>query len=544
MGRPAPGPVILSGPDPTYRMPLSTPRLAVLALAVALWGCDSAEPIPIGADLVTSMEVTVDPTGYSPLAARIDLVTEHPVAIDVLVEGKGGPATEIRHQFTDVGQEHAVPVFGLYAGQSTLVTLGFTGPNGEDLGEVEVPIEAAPLPGDYETPTIEVADTAAMRPGVNLTGYFGHYDDFSPQVNLAFDAAGAIRWFLDFKDHPDLGGLFEDNGADRLANGNLFFGDGTTDHVYEVNMFGRIVQRWGMPGFSYHHQVVEKPDGNFLVAVDRLGAATIEDVVIEIHRSTGQIVREWDLRQSLDQHRTVWDTEFADLEVDWFHNNGNAFDPSDNTLIASGRTQGLVKLTAANEVVWILAPHRGWGTAGDGTDLSTKLLQPLDAAGQPITDPAVLDGTATHPDFEWQWYQHSPEVLPDGTVLVFDNGDNRGYGAFPKYSRAVIYDIDEEAMTVRQVWSYGKERGEGAYAQIVSNVEYYPEEDHVFFTPGSVGREGGAPVGKVIEIDRATGAVVFEATVRAPTTPFGVTFHRSARVPLYPPTLRTTSPAS
>ncbi|MGB3544321.1 aryl-sulfate sulfotransferase, partial [Rubrivirga sp.] len=115
----------------------------------------------------------------------------------------------------------------------------------------------------------------------------------------------------------------------------------------------------------------------------------------------------------------------------------------------------------------------------------------------------------------------------------FDNGDNRAYGAASNYSRAVQYRIDEDAMTIQQVWSYGKDRGAETFSRIVSDVDYLPGADHVLFSPGAIQGAGG-PEGRILEIDRASNVVVFDATVRAPTAPFGITFHRAERLPLYP----------
>ena len=364
---------------------------------------------------------------------------------------------------------------------------------------------------------------------MTLVSYYGHDGDASPNRPFIFDRQGDIRWYLDYEGHPQLGNLSYDDGVERLANGNLYFGHQHDDRIYEVDMLGQIVDTWEMPGFGFHHEAKELPDGNFLVTAHRNGISTIEDHIIEIDRASKQIVNVWDLRESLDQDRTTW----TDNPSDWVHVNAVTYDDRDDTIIISGRTQGVVKLTRENEVVWILAPHRGWGTAGDGTDLSRLLLQPLDAAGEPINDPAVLEGDANHPDFEWNWYQHAPEVLPSGNLLLFDNGDNRNYTEAERYSRAVEYEIDEEAMTVKQVWSYGKERGEETFSVIVSDVDYRPEEDHVFFSPGAV-EFAGSFYGKAVEIERQTGEVVFEATITPPRPIFIITFHRTERLPLYP----------
>ena len=49
-----------------------------------------------------------------------------------------------------------------------------------------------------------------------------------------------------------------------------------------------------------------------------------------------------------------------------------------------------------------------------------------------------------------------------------------------KYSRAVVYKIDQKKMTVEQIWEYGKERGHDWYSPVTSLVEYENDKDSVF----------------------------------------------------------------
>jgi len=116
--------------------------------------------------------------------------------------------------------------------------------------------------------------------------------------------------------------------------------------------------------------------------------------------------------------------------------------------------------------------------------------------------------------------------------LVFDNGDNRNYANSGPYSRAVEYEIDQAAKTIKQVWSYGKERGEETYARIVSKVTYVAKNNSVLFTPGSSVSQG-VPQGKVVEVDYPTKAVIFEATIRPPNTVFNISFHNVQRVSVF-----------
>jgi arylsulfate sulfotransferase len=147
-----------------------------------------------------------------------------------------------------------------------------------------------------------------------------------------------------------------------------------------------------------------------------------------------------------------------------------------------------------------------------------------------ITSMEVIDGFANHSDFEWSWGQHAPHLIPNGNIMLFDNGDNRNFVGYGPYSRNVEYDIDEDNMTIRQVWQYGKERGNETFSRYFSDVDYDPEDHHVFFSPGGVINMDR--YGKVIELDYSTGDVIFEATVFPPLA-VPVTFHRTERMPLY-----------
>jgi arylsulfate sulfotransferase len=104
----------------------------------------------------------------------------------------------------------------------------------------------------------------------------------------------------------------------------------------------------------------------------------------------------------------------------------------------------------------------------------------------------------------------------------------------PLYSRAVAYRIDQDAMTVQQIWQYGKERGGETFSRIVSDVDYHAAEGSIMFMPGAVSFNG-VDYGKAIEVNRTSHAVVFEATITPPTSAWGITFHRVERLPLYPP---------
>ncbi|WP_276388469.1 aryl-sulfate sulfotransferase [Eudoraea chungangensis] len=488
-------------------------------------------------DVIVSSDLRLNPSGYAPLSARLNFVTGEDVDMQLKVVGKNGVDSDIVKRFNNLGTDFSIPVHGLYANTLNVLECTFYDRSGADLGTQSFTLQTGTLLGDLPLITIQEAKLSEMEPGMTLVSYFGHNGELFPQRPFIFDSFGDIRWYLDYKSHPRLNQLFYDDGIGRLANGNFYFGSGggnfggsADNAIYEVDLFGQIINTWEMPNYGFHHQVKEKPNGNFLVTVNKLGASTIEDHIIEIERDSKEIINVWNLNTSLDNSRRT----LTDDVQDWIHVNAVTYDESDNSIIISGRTQGLIKLTEDNRVVWIIGPHKDWDMAGDGTDLNQFLLQPLDRNNIPIDELGVRNGDVNHADFEWNWYQHAPVLKSNGNIMLFDNGDNRNFTGSSTYSRAVEFEVDEASKTIKQIWQYGKERGGETYSAIVSDVDYLESSDHVLFSPGSI-TFNGEIYGKSIEVDYASKEVIFEATITPPTAFFNlITFHRTERLPLYP----------
>ncbi len=505
--------------------------LLFLLFFVACSEDDNIVEQPSVSDIFATVDIQLNPTGYAPLTAMVNLTTLENVGLEFTVVGKNGSASSITRRLEQRGDTFQFGILGLYADYANKVEIKALDVSGNILETQEFTVQTGSLIADMPQITIDVPSNSNV-PEFNFVNYFGFSQAFRPQRPFIFDQFGEIRWYLNFSSHPQLNNLFYDNGMTRLQNGNLLFGDGFTGNIHEVDMMGNLVNTWSLQGNGFHHHVIEKPDGNLLVTINDSSKATVEDVIVELNRSTGEFDTVWDLNNSLDNTRRAWPTDLADLNFDWFHANAIEYSETDDEIIVSGRTQGIVKLNSQNEVSYILAPHKDWNTSGDGVDLSQFLLTPLDAQAQAITDMDVLLGNSNHPDFEWSWYQHSPILMPNGNLMVFDNGDNRNYTNAGPYSRAVEYEIDEVNKTIRQVWSYGKERGEETYARIVSKVSYLGDKNTVLFTPGS-SVSNGLPSGKVVEVDYNSKQVVFEATIQPPNSVFNISFHNVLRMPLY-----------
>jgi arylsulfate sulfotransferase len=474
------------------------------------------------------IEVVLSPNGTTPLAAEVTLSAN--TEVDVSIEVLG--TNPVTHEIPEYQKNHEIPILGLYPGVENEVVLKVSTLRGAFAVDTLL-IVTNPLPDFLPSVEIRTANRDQMESGWTLSSLSIGVDGEFESHPIMFDANGDIRWYLDLSAHD--GTIFV---LKRLGNGNLLLG--FLGEIYELDMLGGILNRWPIPGYNFHHDVIEKPNGNLIVAVNKKDRGTVEDQLIEIDRSSGEIVSEWDLRQVLDVSRRSYPPT---TDNDWFHMNAVWYDESDGGLIISGRNQGVVKVSADNDLVWILAPHRGWGQAGvDGTghDTSDYLLTAVNATGTPY-GAAVQQGDAAAAGFDWGWGQHASMILPNGNIFIFDNGLNRNFAlGGSEFSRGVEYVVDEMAMTVKQVWHYGESRGAEFRSPIISDVDYLPETGNRLIMPGII--PGASPRALVTEVSFPGKQVVFEAQIGFKNLRGSGAFewgqfdmvYRSERMSLYP----------
>jgi arylsulfate sulfotransferase len=519
------------------------PPLWLAPVACLLLGCNSES----GLD---AWEVRLDPYGVAPLSAVVELRGIDPALVEkvrVVLSGLDGEdlvqdlAPADRAFETNFGDPEwdeeliHVPVLGLYPGHRNRVRVEVTTRDGDHDRDLE--IETRPLDASFPTIRIVKKNPALMEPGWNLAG-FSHASGQFLARPFIYDHFGKIRWVLRLDQAISPGFI---TPIQRLANGNLCCGCG--GYIYEYNMLGREVNRWILPtGYTQHHDVFEMPGGNLLVASCRKGMTIVNgsgqtkkgciDHVLELDRQTGAVVNIWDLRQYLDVDRyAVADTSNT---TDFFHLNAVLYSEADDSIIVSGKHQGLLKITRGGEagatpnknkqLRWILAPHRSWGQAGadgSGIVLWPFLLKAIDQNGTAFGS-AIQDGIESNDEFGWVYTQHAPLLLDDATLFIFDNGGERDLGRYAgePFSRGVEFRVVEDASgkggTISQVWQYGKEREGELHDPVISDVDVGPTTGNRFIMPGSYtigadGTPGGAA--RMVEVTYPEKTVVFEAQI-------------------------------
>lgn len=459
-------------------------------------------------DIEYSIETKVNPYKISPLTALLQINTESLCRASVKVLGE----TPIEQSFDTYSKNLNIPVVGLYPNTVNKVVVTLIFENEKVIDTIKIQTNKVP----QQFPRIEInkLDRSNMESGLHACDiHFANFGKFN-SIPMIFDDQGEVRWYLDLSFDGKMVSPFQ-----RLKDGTILM---VGRHViYEFDMLGKqlkqtlINQNYGM-----HHEVLELPNGNLLICVGKRDAyinineesiLSDSDFIILYDRKNSKIIKEWDLAKHLDVTRN--DMNFL-RPGDWLHMNGLAFVEKDSSIIVSGRNQGLIKISWNDELQWIMSPKRNWGKSGrdsKGFDTKPFLLTAVNLEGKPYNND-VQEGVVSTNDFDFSWGPHAPKILPNGNILVFDNGFFRNYNNQNNYSRAVEYHINETDKTLTQIWQYGKEKNNALFSSIVSDVDYLHNTKNILITSGFITPKVNHSA-KIIEVDYATGKEVFEATL-------------------------------
>lgn len=374
---------------------------------------------------ISNDSVTLNPSGYAPLSALLSFTTPLPGKVKITIKSKNTNTPDITGTFKEYTESHEIPIYGLYADFLNTVEIEFLDFYGNTRTQTSIEIQTDEL-GKIKAGTMNV-----------LTNNYPDEDKGKLFLikNAIFDAAGEVRWYYSntqgyrfYLIYDNLIAIQRYAEAGKITDSN---------QVEIINLMGENIKYYTVPN-GMHHEINEKePGGNLLVASHRDKYQSIEyfteDLIVEIDRETGEIVRSWNLYEIFDPTRKRLTTEQVN---DWCHLNSIEYDPSDTTLIISSKLQYFVAKIHyyTGEIKWICGNHENW----------SEEFQPY------LLTPTNFD-TTVHVDADWTYEQHMPRLTPEGSLIIYDNGIQRPGGA---YSRAVEFEINPEDMTVTKLWEY------------------------------------------------------------------------------------------
>lgn len=406
--------------------------------------------------------VVVDPYGNAPLSALVIFDTEEEAEVSMTVKGHN-EKDDITASFTK-GKRHILPIHGLYAGQETEVELKLSNGAVQTLSIATDPLEQNIAKGEI----------------IELDPNFYDFSELSFVYNpfdiAGYDSEGDVRYYSSVAATP----------LTRLSNGH-YIGytkgilPGVASAAYagiiEFDLIGRVFNQYELPG-GVHHETIELPNGNLLVSTAHDNRAVTDDRIVEIDPKTGSVVWELDLCQMMDMK----DGSCANrTDEDWFHHNSLWYDEETDCVLLSGRhVDAIVCVEKSTKMLkWILGTNEGWTN----------------------TDASLFFTPKGDENFEWQYEQHNVSVIPDHDsnpatmdILLFDNGCIRAkttseipaVSGKDVYSRAVVYHINSDEMTISQEWEYGKDRGDAWYSSYISGATYDQTDDTFWICSGGI----------------------------------------------------------
>ena len=511
------------------------------------------------------LEVMSGPAPADATTATVRFVMEEPSTAVVTAVDESGHGTRVTSPELDAGNAE-VTVFGLDPGTEYTVSVEIPGRTGKTT------LRTGELPEDLPPITV-TSDPSQMEPGLTLFDAIplgaGTGDNATDDGYLiAVDADGRIVWY--YRQTHSI------QDVRRTATGELLFINFETGAKLLDPSTGAVVEWAGTTALEtaprdshgrpyagtaaisvetdqMHHEIIELPNGNYMTLSRELrriegypeaicegdefdGSYNVgADTIVEFDPATGQTISEWslfDFVDPLDELDLVVPAEFCggylervypDEDArDWTHANAVILDEPGNAVLVSVRH--------LDQIVAIRYADDEAGDAGE-------LLWRLGRGG----DFALEEG-------EWFLHQHSPQLLPDGSILLYDNGNQRPGTSLTDpqnlpYSRAARYTVDVDTMTATQVWEHRLDTPDMAvYAPFVGDADHLAG-GNVLITHGgqldppahSPQAEGVLGWGEIIEVAPDTGDVLFDLHMKDATRSQGWVIYRAERIPsLYP----------
>lgn len=322
-----------------------------------------------------------------------------------------------------------------------------------------------PLPDDFPEITINYANNPSDG-WIYLANFKrGTVDepDNLDEFVFAVDNEGMVQFyhrvegFRAFNFHPlEDGRLYYFNLTDTgVGSGAAMDGD----HRF-INWAGEILEDVRLPEPAPNntpHEFVLLGNGNMLLLsqptriMDLTAWGGAEDAVVvdqSIYEITpeGEIVFQWhspDYIPIEDTARPQYLSTQPPEGVSYIHGNGMTVDLDGNIILSVRRFDELIKIDRqTGEIIWRM---------GGPTSKHNEFTF--------IDDP--YNGFSG---------QHNPTILPDGHLLLFDNGDTRPEE--DRVSRAVEYEINEENRTVTLVWQFMDRQGR--YTNTMGSAQRLP----------------------------------------------------------------------
>jgi hypothetical protein len=325
-------------------------------------------------------------------------------------------------------------VLGLLAGTTYQTEVIAWGQGGDSIVRRGPDVTTDTLPSDLPRP---VAQAIEYGPS-GFTAYAALDQTGGPARGFGFvvDSAGRIRWYVRRNTYvsdlaPQTNGHYtlSVGQIEPLAFGTLGY---LSTEYHELDVAGNLVRKWTATGGypTDNHEILLTARGTaLLMAFDirtmdlsAMGGASNAQVLANILQevdSRGRVLFQWNAFDHLSITDIDPSVPIDRPRIDWNHANAIDIDTDGNYLVSFRHLSEVTKIDSrTGTVIWRLGGVRNqFLFQGDTLKFS---------------------------------FQHGVRRLPNGNVILFDNGN----GHNPQFSRAIEYRLDEANRTATAVWTY------------------------------------------------------------------------------------------
>lgn len=419
-----------------------------------------------------TMLVINNPYRMAPLTALAVFNTQEPCS--VYYEVVGDTEEETFSGETDMATLHRVEILGLYPNRENKIRMELHDGTHNVIEKREITIKTDPLPD-------ELCDIVKVRKKTrNSSEPFILISGGTSITTCAFDVSGNIRYYL--KEQSKGYGIFP------LSNGRFLYqekdinrptqGNPHAIQIHEMDYSGRVYKTFYVPK-GFHHNATEMTLGGNIIACASTCDENLENAVIELDRTTGEVLKELSMNQ-------LFDDTYID-RLDWAHVNAVSYQEKSQTLLVSMRNiHTIAKIDwKTGKLLWILSHPELW----KDTSMSEKILRPVGEIKWFFQQHAVVDVSSQ--------FNEETDIT---YIMLYDNHlDKRRKVSFfdqDEDSYVSIFRIDERNLTVTM-----KEKYQFPKSTIRSNGILNTKEQRVFSMGGYMQPEIEENLGLISEMD-------------------------------------------
>ena len=401
------------------------------------------------------MLVEQNPFGTNTLSIYVYFATEEPVSVSYVVSV---PDSEIADFGGKVNQEetytteHEFQVIGLIPDMENTITFTLEAEDGT-ITTASCKYKMGSLAGEEEVQLKQTAGQTDVSSQISLpdSGLYVILGNDSDDVDFMYyyDENGTIRGEVPLIGYRSHRLVFE--------NDRMYYSISETK-IAAVNELGMVEQVYDLGNYQLHHDYVFDDDGNLLILATDTGKQTVEDCVLKLNPSTGEVSCILDLEDLLGDYKESLGMD-QEEELDWIHINTIQWMGEDSILLSSRETSTIIKvqnLSTTPEIGYMMGEESFW----EGTGYENLLLTKDESNGS--FSSAGGQHTVTYV---------TDDSLPDGQYYLYLFNNNLGYSeSRPDYDWSQIDQIatDLSSGTTSYYYKYKVDENAGTYTLVQS----------------------------------------------------------------------------